>query len=430
MKRILFIAYFYPPLGGPGVQRPIKTIKYLKKYGWEVDVLTVADIQFHSYDYELLKESQADNIYKAKSFDVMSIYKKLKPNKNDNKLYFNTPERYKKMVRGLFPIDDKIGWFPFAYKKALGLLRAKKYDAIVATIGPNTSGYIAYKLHKKTNIPYFIDYRDHWTLHTYPHYSCRLLFKHAQRFEKKMLQAACGVFVVGKLKKEQMITHFGENLRDKIEVVYNGFDEDDFLSRRGADCHTQSRSGDFQSPDTPVRIRYVGNFFGHRTIEPFIKALSEMKAENSLPESVKFEFIGNYFIETLKLLKTEELAGFIDIIPQVDHPKAVDYMRTADLLLLFVPTADGDDFVPGKVFEYIRTNVPILAMIPESGEPAQILRELGHKYICHMEDVSAIKAYLKDFFRGENRFEIKYDSAYSRENQTKLFAEHLDRRLI
>jgi len=178
-----------------------------------------------------------------------------------------------------------------------------------------------------------------------------------------------------------------------------------------------------------INIRYVGNFFGHRSIEPFIRLLLEMKKENSLPENVKFEFIGNYFIETMMLLKTESLAEHIKIIPQVDHPKAVEYMRTAEMLLLFIPTIDGDDFMTGKVFEYMRAEVPILAMIPADGEPARMLRDLGHKYICNMEDVAGIKAYLKDFFEGEKVFEIRHDSFYSRENQTKVFADFIERRL-
>ena len=439
-------------MGGPGVQRPIKTIKYLKDYGYDIDVLTVGDIHFHSYDYELLKESKADNIYRTKSFDFMSLFKivnssLVRSEKNGIKnpkskqpgIYFQTPETIKKIIRGLFPIDDKIGWFPFAYKKAKQLLKAKKYDLIIATIGPYTAGVLAYWLFKKTKTPYYIDYRDHWNLHPYPKYRLKILEWHAKKCEIKMLKHAKGVFVVSKLMREKMIFHFGDFLSGKIEVVYNGFDEDDFSNSplqtpnskllSGTDkCAGYGNGTDKCVPykfDTQT-IRYIGNFYGNRNASYFIKALEEMQLKNEIPENVVFEFIGNYFTETIKLLETENLAKYIKIIPQVNHKKAVDYMQTADLLLLFIPTLDGEDFMTGKLFEYTRASVPILAMIPPNGEPANILKELGHKYICQMEDIVTIKKYLKDFLISEAKNgELSFDMKYSRQKQTEIFVAHL-----
>ncbi|RLC50641.1 MAG: hypothetical protein DRI23_06670, partial [Candidatus Cloacimonadota bacterium] len=75
MPNLLLFAYFYPPLGGPGVQRPVKLVKYLKKFGWNTDVITVKDIVFHSYDDELAKEDMSENLFQAPSIDPMSILK-------------------------------------------------------------------------------------------------------------------------------------------------------------------------------------------------------------------------------------------------------------------------------------------------------------------------------------------------------------------
>lgn len=417
-KRLLFIAYFYPPLGGPGVQRPLKTIKYLHQLGWQVDVLTVSDIQFHSYDHELLKESKADNIYRTKSLDVMSLYKKANITGSQNEVYFKTPEKLKKIIRGSFPIDDKIGWYPFAYPKALELIRLKHYDAIVTTIGPYTSGLIAYNLHKKFKIPFFVDYRDHWTLHSYPQYTLNILKKHAEYYEKKILRAAHGIFVVSNLMKKKACLHFGQYLEEKTETVYNGFDEEDFniLPQKNNDG---------------IRyIRYTGNFYGNRNVKHFIQALEELEKNKQIPDNIIFEFIGNYYSETLELLNNNNLKKYIKIIPQVIHTKAVEYMQTAALLLLFIPSKDGDDFMTGKIFEYIRARVPILAMIPENGEPAQILKKLSYQMICPMEDTTKIKQYLVEFFNSELNNDFSLDDSYSRENQTKIFSDFIHQRLL
>ncbi|MDD4155069.1 MAG: glycosyltransferase [Candidatus Cloacimonetes bacterium] len=426
-KRLLYIAYFYPPLGGPGVQRPIKTIKYLSLKGWVVDVLTVNDIQFHSYDYKLLDESKADNIYRTSSLDVMSIYKKIikviskfktsndnpKNRKNIDKVYFKTPEKFKKIIRGIFPIDDKIGWLPYAYLKAIDLCRRKRYDAIFATMGPYTSGLLALKIHNKLNIPFFIDYRDHWTLNAYPQYSLSLLKKKAQMYEKLLLRKSLGVSVVGSLMKDKLCQYFGQDLKNKIEVVYNGYDEDDFTF--STHLHTTDKK----------IIRYVGNFYGYRTVNYFIKALCMLQKNNQLPENIIFEFVGNYYIESLNELNKQQLKQFINVIPQVNHKKAVDLIQSADALLLFIPSINSDDVIPGKIFEYMRAKKPILSMIPANGEPAMILRQAGHKYFCAMEDVDSIVNNLKCLISSLS-VEVEQDlgfndeviNNFSRENQS------------
>ena len=172
MKELLLFSYFYPPLGGPGIQRPVKLVKYLKDFGWEVDVITVKNIVFHSFDYSMLEENKAKNTFYVSSIDPMSILNRIFSNKKEitKKVYFKTPEKIKKIIRSSFFIDDKIGWLPFALKKAYKLCKNKKYDAVMATMGPYTSGIIAYYVSRKYKIPLIIDYRDHWTLNHFLDY--------------------------------------------------------------------------------------------------------------------------------------------------------------------------------------------------------------------------------------------------------------------
>jgi hypothetical protein len=160
-------AYFYPPLGGPGVQRPVKLIKYLSRNNWKTDVVTVKDIMFHSSDDQLAAEDMAETVIRTGSLDPMSFLGKIKKGSDRTKVYFGTPEKYKKIIRNLFPIDDKIGWLPYAKKAGRQLLKTKRYDAIMATMGPYTSGLAAYKLSRQYKIPLIIDYRDHWTMNPY-----------------------------------------------------------------------------------------------------------------------------------------------------------------------------------------------------------------------------------------------------------------------
>ena len=93
-------------------------------------------------------------------------------------------------------------------------------------------------------------------------------------------------------------------------------------------------------------------------------------------------------------------------------------------------TKDRDDFIPGKVFEYIRSQKPILAMVPPDGEVAEILKKLGHHLICEMENIQQIKLNLRQFINETKKQEINYDMYYSRENQTKVIYETIKREII
>ncbi|MFC1898213.1 glycosyltransferase [Candidatus Cloacimonadota bacterium] len=421
MKRILLIAYFYPPLGGPGVQRPVKLVKYLRKFGWLTDVITVKDIVFHSYDEVLAKEDEAYKVYRISSLDPMSSLKKVtkKSSANAKKVYFNTPEKFKKIVRNSFPIDEKIGWFPAAYKAGKRLLKTQKYDAVMATIGPYTSAIIAYYLSKRFHIPLLIDYRDHWSLNPYLKSRTRLNKILSKKWESKILKHATTVSTIGETMRNELIDSYGSYLESKIIVMYNGFDESDF---ENIEIKINNK----------IIFRYIGNFYGLRSPKYFIKALENLKKNDILPVDIQVEFIGNYYPESRKYLTENKVSDFISIRDQVDHKEALELLMNSDAVLLFITSLAGEGILTGKMFEYIRSGKPILAMIPKDGEAGYILKEMEQNNICAMEDVEAIeKSFLNVYNIVKNRaaFETKDPGKFSRENQTKQFVEFVEQKL-
>ena len=419
MKELLLFSYFYPPLGGPGIQRPVKLVKYLKDFGWEVDVITVKNIVFHSFDYSMLEENRAKNTFYVPSIDPMSILNRIFSNKKEitKKVYFKTPEKIKKIIRSSFFIDDKIGWLPFALKKAYKLCKNKKYDAVMATMGPYTSGIIAYYVSRKFKIPLIIDYRDHWTLHPYINFITPIHKKIAEYWEYKILRFALVISTASKSIKSDLIKKYGDNIEPQLHVMHNGWDEDDFN-----DIKKFRRNGN-------VIIRYIGNFYGHQTPKYFIKALDNLMDAGKMPRDVKFEFIGNFYKDTQSYIRNSKTSEYLTIIPQVNHKKALEYLMNSDVLLLFIGTPKGKGVFPGKLFEYIRSGKEILAMVPPDGEAASILKENNHSFICAMEDISSIK---KNFLRIYEQIidkkikKFKYNPIYSRKLQTEHFVKRLE----
>ena len=418
-KKILFLAYFYPPLGGPAVQRPCKFIHYLRKKGILSDVITVEDIIYHSYDEKLQNECEENNCYPVVSLDPMRLLKKTvkDSDKKSEKIYFKTPEKFKRIIRGLFPIDDKIGWLPFAFLKSAKLLIKNNYLAIMATMGPYTSGVTAYLLSKIFGKPLILDYRDHWSLNRYPRYSLKVLKIISHFIEKRMVHHAKLITIVGAVMKNELANEFNID-ENKILTMYNGWDEKDFSNLKILPKTSDN-----------YLISYIGNFYGNRTIIYFIKALKQLVRENKIPNKVKFRFIGNYFSGTLKLLNSEILKPFIEVKNQVDHKKALEYLVNSDALLLFIASKNGKGFLTGKLFEYIRSQKPILAMIPEDGEAEEILRNSKNNYITQMENTDGIKEQiigLINDLKNEKTPKIGFDDEFSREKQTEKFINEFE----
>lgn len=422
-KRALLISYFFPPLGGAGVQRPLKIAKYANESYWEVDILTIDDIVFHSYDPSLLAEID-NEVIRADSWDVMSLLNKIKqitlPRMGEkvDKAYFETNDFKKKLVKSLFFMDEKIGWFIPAILKGIRQILKKEYSAIIVTIYPPSSLLIAYVLAKITNLPFFIDYRDHWTLSTYFDFSCdksRQAYSHLERF---FLDNSRGVITIGEVMKQELQASF-ELAAEKVIVAYNGFDESDFTTPSAI---SEKSSTSQYSKAEIINIGYIGNMYKHRTSKYFLTALEELIAEQEIDRTkIKVNFMGNYYLDELNVIHNSSLQELITITPQQEHKVAIEAMQNSDILLLLIDTESGKNVLTGKIFEYLRCNRPILGLVPEGGEAELLLTKLGNPWCSQLENVVAVKVQLKSIYDfvikgGKVEFDI---AEYSRSQQVK-----------
>ncbi|MFO7660760.1 MAG: glycosyltransferase [Candidatus Cloacimonadaceae bacterium] len=416
-KRLLLFAYFYPPLGGPAVQRPCKTVKYLTALGWQVDVITIKDIVYHSRDESLLSECRHHKIFRTASLDPMFMLNNLQKllRLNTDKLYFQTKSTQKKNLKKLYPIDDKIGWLPFAIQAGKKALLTNRYDAMMVTCGPFSSALAARHIAKLGKIPFIMDYRDHWTLNNTTQQHGGFFYKLLQRVEQSCLQSATLVLTATDSMKQALTKHFGQYLEAKTMTFYNGWDEADFVNM------LRSRQ-----PDGIFRIVYPGTLYGDRPLAFFLSALQQIHQEN--PEA-DFEFwlVGNFYAETHQEVENSGVADKVKFIGQQSHQKAIQMMLDADILLLVIGDAKHDWVVTGKLFEYLRSQRPILALATQQSEAAMILREAGHESICDIDDTAAIKAALQKLFSSlpvsVDQFIIP--SGYERFCQVRNLAERL-----
>ncbi len=377
--------------------------------GWNVDVITIRDIVYHSIDESLLSECTHRNVYRTASFDPMYLLNKLKKSfrLNTNKLYFNTNHTHKNKIKKFFPIDDKSGWLPFAINTGMKALLVNRYAAVIVTCGPFSSSLAAFYLAKKAKIPLIIDYRDHWTLNNTVTRS--FAFNSIQRLENKLLKKADLILTATNIMKMDLVKSFGHDLSNKILPFYNGWDEADFINK---ECR--------RIPDGKIRISYLGSLYGERPLSYLLNALCDIQTE--LPQTdLELWMVGNFYPETHKEI---ELSGFRNktvFIGQQQHSEAVQLMLDSDILLLIIGGEMNKWILTGKLFEYLRCRKPILTLAPVQSEAADILRSCGHKAICNMTDSPEIKHCLLSLINalqtGEYAYTIPYD--YERSNQVR-----------
>ncbi len=409
--RILYISYFFPPLGGPAVLRNLKIVKYLCRQGAEIDLITVKDIEYFYYDESLLTEIPGLRVFRTASLDPMAILRKLrgKETGGSGELYKNTPERLKLMIRRLYPLDDKIGWLPFLIRQGKELLKQQSYDLIFVSCGPFSSALGALALSRGSGIPLVYDARDYWTLLSDYDLQGWWQRKLARRCETKVLEH-CSLFIAATEGiRQDCISFFGKGLAERSLTVYNGWDEEDFTALESTDQDTEG-----------FELAYFGSIYARRSLKHFYRAVRELRKENLLPPGTRIRLYGSYTRETLEEIEQSGIKELVSVVPSLPHREALAAMQKADLLLLLINSSSPRGTLTSKLFEYHRSGKPILAMVPSAYEAAELLRNWGQDYICAMESSASIYLCLKRLIsERDSRNAYPIQAEYSREAQIK-----------
>ncbi|MEW5799135.1 MAG: glycosyltransferase family 4 protein [Bacteroidota bacterium] len=353
MKKVLVIAYYFPPLGGSGVQRVLKFVKYLPQFGWQPTVLTIGPTAYYAKDESLLKEIESLNIkvIRTNSLDPNAVVHK----KHDVvKMPKEGMRKILSFLSDLFFIpDNKIGWKRKAFKAASELLKKEKFDVLFATAPPVTDFLVGKELKKKFKIPLVVDYRDSWLnfpfkyfptpLHRYIHY----------RLERSVLRASDMVITTSRRTKEEILLRHKFLTHNDITIIPHGFDPEDL----------QVPSDDVLPHVEKFRITYSGMFYAKITPIYFLQALSKVLKENTqLRGRIEACFVGLFRTEFINYVNHLGLQNSVNILGYLEHREAVKYLLASDVLWLMM---QDDIMTPGKIFEYIGTGKKIMGCVPK-----------------------------------------------------------------
>ena len=399
MKKVLLITYYFPPSGGAGVQRWLKAIKYLPEYGVETIVLTVdpAVASYPQVDESLCKEvPDFVKVYKTKTKEILSIYKKVSPQKQVPYGGFaNEPnptmlQKISRFIRGNFFLPDpRRGWNKYALKKAKEIIENEGITTIITTSPPHSTQLIGLELKKQfPNINWIADLRDPWTDIYYNQdlYPTRRAKKRNLRYERSVLLSADQIITVS----EECKRLFAEKapVTDKIIVVPNGYDEKDFINSTIKNKKEKITPNSSLFPNghqhvlTPHYLTYVGVMAPQYDLVP-LKKLVQGRTD------IKLRFVGVVSEEIQQ--EIESWGVQTEFISYVSHHKAIEYMQASDALLLFIPNVPNNEgILTGKLFEYLASEKKILLFGPEKGDAMKLIKECGAGE-CYTRDFSLDK---------------------------------------
>lgn len=382
---ILYISYFYPPLGGPAALRNLKTVRYLSELGCKIDVLSVADIQYSIHDPGLSTQCGEHSLNRVPSFDPMALLKKLSKQSgtDSNKLYHQTPEKIKLRIRRLFPLDDKVLWLPALLHKGRQMLSNGHYDCIYVSCGPFSSAVAAYRLGQRFGVPYVLEMRDYWTLLSdYDLLGNACNRAYSRWWEKRLLQDASLIVTATRGIAEDYAAFYGPALQAKTFVLFNGHDEADFSFLTAS----SPSPAPAPSADNPFIISYFGALYARRSLKALLRAMQYP----AFRHTVRLKLYGNYHRETLREIEHSEVQDRVELLPPLEHQAALQAMLTSDALLLVINSGSPRGTLTSKLFEYLRLDRPILALAPENSEAADLLAESGHPAPVPMESSDLI----------------------------------------
>jgi glycosyltransferase involved in cell wall biosynthesis len=424
-KRVMVITYYWPPSGGSGVQRWLKFVKYLPQFGWQPYVFTPENPAFDLKDESLLKDIPAEaEVLHFPIWEPYGLFNKLsgggvKVNANSAPQADSWFKKISIWIRGNFFIPDpRVFWVRPSVKFLDDFLREKRIRHIITTGPPHSVHLIGLGLKKRNpSLKWTADFRDPWSewgfLDTLK--LSKLARIRHQQLEKKVLTTADKVTTITPF----YVRHFQRLGGRKVNLLTNGYDEEDFQDFK------------IERPERFV-IRHVGIVNEKCNPIPFMEVIAALCQENAdFKKAIQVDFVGQVNDRFSRYVKEHsilsEITTFTATIPHQEVVKL--YGKSALLLLILTGYKDAEGYMPGKLFEYIATGLPVLGVGPAHGDAADLLNKSGAGTMIAEGNHQQIKENLLHCFKAWGNQDTKNSKVandYSRKTMTSRLSELLD----
>jgi hypothetical protein len=427
-KHVLIITYYWPPAGGPGVQRWLKFSKYLPDNGICPIVYCPENPSYPIEDKSLLKEiprsvevlkapisepyKWASRLSKGKTKTISSG---IIPKAKDQSLL----DQLLLFVRGNFYIPDaRKNWVKPSLNFLKPIIENRSISCVITTGPPHSLHLIGLQLKTDLNLSWIADFRDPWTTIGY-HKSLKLMPSATKKhlaMEGMVLQSADEIIVTSEATRRE----FQQKTAKPVSVITNGYD-----------THTVRPT----ALDTKFSLSHIGSLLSDRNPEVLWEVLSEMIAESDeFKAQLELNLIGVTSEDIVAKIKAYGLNAHLNIIDYVSHDEAIRYQLKSQLLLLIeINSEDTKAIIPGKLFEYLQSERPILAIGPKESDVETILGETHSGSYFYYSSKEELKSFIWESFQKFKKEALVIHPVglkqYSRAELTKKLAGLLNKYL-
>lgn len=395
MKRLLVLAYFFPPLGGGGCQRTLKLVRYLDPRGWAATVVTVKDPDYWILDPSLLEEVPSScEILRVSALTSQRLLRLLA------RAGFRVEERQGARRAGMFRAlrrlqqaaaipDGYRPWASAARRAAAKRIERGGVSALWTTSSPESAHLAGLALKRRFGLPWVADFRDPWVGRvTYAPPTAWHDRRH-RALEAEVVAAADRVTMVSEAMAERYRVRYPAIEPGRFVVLPNGYDPDDW--RRAASIAAP--------PEEEARDRgrfvllHAGQLAHRPTVGDLLEAARRLLAEKpSRRDTLRLRFMGGIEGLDARAVERAGLADIVEFVPSRPHLEALAAMRRAGALILLGHGGDADSLLyTGKIYEYLSSGRPVVGILDE-GPAATLLRESGRGAACRPGDVASVLA--------------------------------------
>lgn len=426
-KKALIITYYWPPAGGPGVQRWLKFVKYLPDFGIEPIIYCPVNPNYPIMDESLVNEvPEHITILKRpinEPYGLASLFSKGKsktissgviPKAKKQSLI----EKTMLYVRGNYFIPDaRKNWITPSVKFLSDYIQMHEIGTVITTGPPHSIHLIGLKLKAQLNVKWFADFRDPWTTIGY-HKELKLTdsskAKHKD-LEHQVLNTADDIIVTSNHTKNEFLT----KTKQPISVITNGYD---------------SHSIRVDGKDELFTLSHIGSLLSERNPLVLWEVLSELiKNNDEFSKVFKLQLIGVVSDDVVDSIYRSGLKQYVDVVGYVNHDEAIKFQLKSQLLLLIeIDSEDTKAIIPGKVFEYLISETPIVAIGPKNADVEEIIKSTNTGTYFNYNQKNELKSQILSYFEAFQNNELKVNAIglqpYSRKALTQKLSEVLKKK--